>query len=125
MAEFKVKVLEAEVPTHKGRIFSKEVLKKAVKDFKKRRLVSGPVIGEIAHPERTVLASSLGNATHLVKDVTLEKGTLKATIETLSSNNPTLNACLKEGQFAVRGTGNVDSTGRVTDFHLISVDLVR
>lgn len=74
-------VLKTDEPTVTGRIYPKEVVEKALKEFQgevKERRVFGPI-----GPADTTV--HLRNAAFVVSDIKLEGKEVKATIETLSS----------------------------------------
>jgi len=119
--------IEGDVRNANERIYPKYEISKAVDTLMEQINRGIPVLGEVDHPDD--LKINLDRVSHVITDMAVEGangiGTLKIiptpmgkTIEAM------LGAGVKLG-VSSRGSGNVDdSTGRVSDFEIVTVDIV-
>ena len=105
---------------------SKDEIEKAVKSVKSRLSQGETVMGELDHPEE--LQINLDRVSHIIQDMSCDEangfGKLKI-IDTPMGN--IARALLKAGAklgVSSRGSGNVNESGRVSDFDIVTVDIV-
>lgn len=114
-----------------GRVYPKEILERAISDFKNTFIKGGNAFGELDHPESPIV--SLKNVSHIVKDLWWEGDNVLGRVEIL--NTPFGNIVkeiLKAGYkigISSRGTGSTTDLGdgRVKvndDFTLVTWDFV-
>ena len=105
---------------------SKDEIKKAVDSVRTRLQQGETVMGELDHPEE--LQINLDRVSHIITDMHCDDsnglGKLKI-IETPMGN--IARALLKAGAklgVSSRGSGNVNDSGQVSDFDIVTVDIV-
>ena len=118
--------IQGDVKNQNGRVYPKDEIKKAVDSVKERLAKGETVMGELDHPEE--LQINLDRVSHIIQDMTYDDsnglGKLKI-IETPMGN--IARALLKAGAklgVSSRGSGNVDGSGQVSDFDIVTVDIV-
>lgn len=114
-----------------GRIYPREILERAVSEFKRTFIAAGNAFGELDHPESPIV--SLKNVSHIIKDLWWEGDNVMGRVEIL--NTPFGNIVkeiLKAGYrigISSRGTGSISNLGdgkvKVNDdFTLVTWDFV-
>ena len=118
--------IQGDVKNQNGRVYPKDEIQRAVENVTKRLSVGETVMGELDHPEE--LQINLDRVSHIIQDMTYDDsnglGKLKI-IETPMGN--IARALLKAGAklgVSSRGSGNVDGSGQVSDFDIVTVDIV-
>jgi hypothetical protein len=118
--------IQGDVKNQNGRVYPKDEIKKACESVKERLSKGETVMGELDHPEE--LQINLDRVSHIITDLYCEDsnglGKLKI-IETPMGN--IARALLKAGAklgVSSRGSGNVNESGRVSDFDIVTVDIV-
>jgi len=118
--------IQGDVKNHNGRVYPKEEIAKACDSVKERLAKGETVMGELDHPEE--LQINLDRVSHIITDLYCDDanglGKLKI-IETPMGN--IARALLKAGAklgVSSRGSGNVDGSGQVSDFDIVTVDIV-
>ena len=118
--------IQGDVKNQNGRVYPKDEIKKAVDSVKERLAKGETVMGELDHPEE--LQINLDRVSHIIQEMTYDDsnglGKLKI-IETPMGN--IARALLKAGAklgVSSRGSGNVDGSGQVSDFDIVTVDIV-
>ena len=118
--------IQGDVKNQNGRVYPKDEITKAVDSVKARLSKGETVMGELDHPEE--LQINLDRVSHIITDMYCENsnglGKLKI-IETPMGN--IARALLKAGAnlgVSSRGSGNVNDSGRVSDFDIVTVDIV-
>lgn len=118
--------IQGDVKNQNGRIYPKEEINKACESVKQRLAKGETVMGELDHPEE--LQINLDRVSHIITDMYCDNangmGKLKI-IETPMGNiaRALLQAGAKLG-VSSRGSGNVNESGRVSDFDIVTVDIV-
>jgi len=118
--------IQGDVKNQNGRVYPKDEIKKAVESVKTRLQKGETVMGELDHPEE--LQINLDRVSHIIQDMHCDDsnglGKLKI-IETPMGNiaKALLTAGAKLG-VSSRGSGNVNESGRVSDFDIVTVDIV-
>ena len=118
--------IQGDVKNQNGRVYPKDEIKKAVDSVKERLGKGETVMGELDHPEE--LQINLDRVSHIIQDMSYDDsnglGKLKI-IETPMGN--IARALLKAGAklgVSSRGSGNVDGSGQVSDFDIVTVEIV-
>jgi len=118
--------IQGETKNHNGRVYPKGEIQRAVESVRTRLSKGETVMGELDHPEE--LQINLDRVSHIITDMHCDGsdgiGKLKI-IETPMGN--IAKALLKAGAklgVSSRGSGNVNESGRVSDFDIVTVDIV-
>lgn len=118
--------IQGNVENQNGRVYPKEEIERAVESVRSRLSKGETVLGELDHPEE--LQINLDRVSHLIVDMYNEDangmGKLKI-IDTPMGNiaRSLLKAGAKLG-VSSRGSGNVSEAGKVSDFDIVTVDIV-
>ena len=118
--------IQGVVENQNGRVYPKEEITRAVNNIRTRLSKGETVLGELDHPEE--LQINLDRVSHIITDMHVEEndgmGKLKI-IETPMGNiaKSLLKAGAKLG-VSSRGSGNVSESGKVSDFDIVTVDIV-
>jgi len=120
-------MIQGDVRNHNQRVYPLTEIKRAVDDIKTKLKEGQTIFGELDHPDD--LKINLDRVSHAITDMWIEGangyGKLKL-IPTPMGNivKTILESGMKLG-VSSRGTGNVDETsGRVSDFEIVTVDVV-
>ena len=118
--------IQGDVKNQNGRVYPKDEINKACESVKSRLAKGETVMGELDHPEE--LQINLDRVSHIITDMYCDDangmGKLKI-IETPMGNiaRALLTAGAKLG-VSSRGSGNVNESGRVSEFDIVTVDIV-
>jgi hypothetical protein len=118
--------IQGNVKNQNQRVYPLNEINKAVGQIKERLQKGETVLGELDHPEE--LSINLDRVSHLIEDMWMDSndghGKLKI-IPTPTGNivKTLLEAGAKLG-VSSRGSGNVGNDGRVSDFEIVTVDIV-
>jgi hypothetical protein len=118
--------IQGEVKNQNGRVYPKDEIRRAVESVRQRLSKGETVLGELDHPEE--LQINLDRVSHIITDMHCDNadgmGKLKI-IDTPMGNiaRSLLKAGAKLG-VSSRGSGNVNESGRVSDFDIVTVDIV-
>jgi hypothetical protein len=118
--------IQGDVKNQNGRVYPKNEIERAVESVRSRLSKGETVLGELDHPEE--LQINLDRVSHIITDMHCDgangMGKLKI-IDTPMGNiaRSLLKAGAKLG-VSSRGSGNVNESGRVSDFDIITVDIV-
>lgn len=118
--------LEGDVRNHNRRVYPTSEIASAVESVNQRIRGGSPVLGEADHPDK--LDINIDRISHDISEMWMEgnKGMGKLRILGTPCGN-IVKTLLEEGiQLGVssRGSGNVDGNGYVSDFEIITVDVV-
>ena len=118
--------IQGDVKNQNGRVYPNDEIKKAVENVTERLNKGETVMGELDHPEE--LQINLDRVSHIITEMMCNDangmGKLKV-IDTPMGN--IARALLKAGAklgVSSRGSGNVNESGRVSDFDIVTVDIV-
>ena len=118
--------IQGDVKNQNGRVYPKDEIQNAVENVTKRLSAGETVMGELDHPEE--LQINLDRVSHIITEMQCDGsnglGKLKV-IDTPMGN--IARALLKAGAklgVSSRGSGNVGDSGRVSDFDIVTVDIV-
>ena len=118
--------VQGDVQNQNGRVYPKSEIERAVESVRTRLSKGETVMGELDHPEE--LQINLDRVSHIITDMYCEgsdgMGKLKI-IDTPMGNiaRSLLKAGAKLG-VSSRGSGNVNESGKVSDFDMVTVDIV-
>src|SRR6056300_2029593 len=118
--------IQGDVKNQNGRVYPKNEIQKAVESIRGRLSKGETVLGELDHPEE--LQINLDRVAHIITDMHCDgangMGKLKI-IDTPMGNiaRSLLKAGAKLG-VSSRGSGNVNESGKVSDFDIVTVDIV-
>ena len=118
--------LEGEKQNHNGRVYPKDEIEKAVNQLNERIQKSGPVPGELDHPEG--LNINFDRISHLITGMEMQGANGFGTMKIIKGGlglivEATIKAGMQVG-VSSRGSGNIDGAGRVSDFDIVTVDIV-
>ena len=118
--------IQGDTKNQNGRVYPKSEIERAVESVRSRLGTGETVLGELDHPEE--LQINLDRASHIITDMSVDGsdglGKLKI-IDTPMGNiaRSLLKAGAKLG-VSSRGSGNVNESGKVSDFDIVTVDIV-
>lgn len=118
--------LEGDVRNHNQRVYPVNEIRSAVESLNENIRKGESILGEADHPEE--LNINLDRVSHMVTEMWMDgnkgMGKLKILptpmgniVRTMLENNVKLGV-------SSRGSGNVDSNGRVSEFEIVTVDIV-
>jgi hypothetical protein len=118
--------IQGDVKNQNGRVYPRTEIERAVESVRGRLRKGETVLGELDHPEE--LQINLDRVSHIITDMHCEGsngiGKLKI-IDTPMGNiaRSLLKAGAKLG-VSSRGSGNVNESGKVSEFDIVTVDIV-
>lgn len=119
--------IQSEVQNQNGRVYPFQEIKHAVETVNQRIRSGESVVGELDHPE--VLSINLDRVSHQITDMHMEGnngiGKLKIIDKTPMGKiaKGLIESGIKLG-VSSRGSGNVGHDGKVSDFEIVTVDIV-
>jgi hypothetical protein len=118
--------IQGDVKNQNVRVYPKDEIQRAVENVTARLSTGETVMGELDHPEE--LQINLDRVSHIITEMHCDgsDGTGKLKIIDTPMGN-IARALLKAGAklgVSSRGSGNVNESGRVSDFDIITVDIV-
>lgn len=118
--------IEGETRNHNGRVYPANEIAKAVNSLNKRIKQFGPIAGELDHPEG--LNINFNKISHVITEMSMRENNGYGTMRVINAGEGLIvGACIKAGMqvgVSSRGSGNVDGSGVVTDFDIITIDIV-
>lgn len=118
--------LEGDVRNHNQRVYPLNEIRSAVQTLNEQIKGGESVLGEADHPEE--LNINLDRVSHLVESMWMEdnKGMGKLKILPTPMGNIVRTMLENDVKLGVssRGSGNVDSGGKVSEFEIVTVDVV-
>jgi len=122
----KVKVLTIGSPTVAGHVYGINAAASILLQGKKL-MKTQPIFGELC-PSNTSLTVDLAKVSHEITDLSIENGAVYAKVRVLDTPSGEILKHLEtagvQPVYAVRGSGNIDANGVVSNFQLISIDVV-
>ncbi len=118
--------LEGEKQNHNGRVYPGEEITTAVTQLNERIQKVGPVPGELDHPEG--LNINYDRISHVITGMEMNGANGMGTMRVINAGmglivGATIKAGMQVG-VSSRGSGNIDGSGRVSDFDIVTVDVV-
>ena len=118
--------IQGNVKNQNGRVYPRSEIETAVNSIQERIQQTGGICGELDHPEE--LQINLDRVSHVITEMQMNGsdgfGKLKI-IDTPMGNiaKALLKANAKLG-VSSRGSGNVDDSGQVSEFDIVTIDIV-
>lgn len=118
--------VQGELQNHNGRIYPRSEIQTAVTSIMKRISEQGPVLGEADHPDG--LTISVQNASHAIHEMWMDGNDGCGKLLVINEGNGKIvrgiiGAGVNLG-VSSRGQGSVDARGRVSDFDIVTIDIV-
>lgn len=118
--------IQGEKQNHNGRIYPRAEINNAVTKLNEQISKFGPVIGECDHPDG--LSTSVARGSHLIEKMWMDGDNGQARFLVVPVGlGQIVEGFIKAGArlgVSSRGSGNVDSRGRVSDFDIVTIDVV-
>jgi hypothetical protein len=121
--------IQGDVKNHNGRIYPSGEIRKAVNEINAKIEQDGPILGECDHPDG--LNINLDRVSHIIKKMWLDESGTNGMAEFEVIHDVGLGqiiaGIIKHGVklgVSSRGTGSVGSDGRVSDFDMVTIDIV-
>lgn len=118
--------IQGDVKNHNQRVYPTREIARAVNDINQRIQSSGPVGGQLEHPEQ--LTIDLGRVSHLITEMWMDGNDGYGTMKLVNTPVGNIARVLIEAGAKLgvssRGSGNVDDNGVVSDFDIVTVDIV-
>lgn len=118
--------IQGDVRNHNGRIYPLREISSAVEKMTDKIKKGFPILGECDHPSE--LTVSLKNVSHAITEIKLEGSDGIGKMKILDTEYGRLAKTLIEAGIPLgvssRGSGNVDGNGNVSDFEIVTIDLV-
>lgn len=118
--------IQGDIRNHNGRVYPLNEIRKAVENISKAIKEDAGVLGECDHPQE--LQIHLDRVSHKITEMWMDgaNGYGKLQILPTPCGNivKTLLDCGIKLGVSSRGSGNVDDSGRVSDFDMLTVDIV-
>lgn len=118
--------IQGDVRNGNGRNYPKDEIGRAVQSMKQRIAERGPIPGELDHPQG--LNINFDRISHVITDINMNGANGVGTMRVINEGlGKVVRGCVEAGmQIGVssRGSGNVDESGRVSDFAIVTIDIV-
>ena len=118
--------IQGDVRNHNQRVYPLSEITKAVETVKEQIQSGYSVLGELDHPEE--LTINLDRASHLITDISLQGANGYGKLKILDTPMGNIAKSLLTGGAKLgvssRGSGNVGHDGTVSDFEIVTVDIV-
>lgn len=118
--------IQGDVRNQNGRIYPLKEISSAVQKMTDKIKAGHPILGECDHPSE--LTISLKNVSHVITEITLNGSDGVGKMKILDTEYGRLAKTLVEAGIPLgvssRGSGNVDDRGYVSDFEIVTIDLV-
>ena len=111
---------KADTLNQNGRIYPAAVLEREVRNYQKF-IVENRALGELDHPDSSVV--NLKNASHLIREAYLDKGTVFGSVEILETpSGKILQSLIESGVKLGISSRGVGSTKKQGDYHIVQDD---
>lgn len=118
--------IQGDVQNQNGRVYPKSEIQKAVQNIQQRITESGPIMGELDHPAELTINSE--RVSHLITEMNYSNSNGLGKLKILDTPmGEIVKQLLKGGArlgVSSRGSGNVNESGGVSDFDIVTVDIV-
>jgi hypothetical protein len=118
--------IEGDVRNHNQRIYPSREIARAVNSMKERMERGESIPGEIDHPPD--LAINLDRVSHMITEIWMDGNVGYGKLKLLETPMGNIARALIQGGMKLgvssRGSGNVNDNGMVSDFDIITVDIV-
>lgn len=118
--------IQGDVENANGRIYPRDEIGRAVESLTKRIQETGPVPGELDHPEGLMISGS--NVSHAIHEMWMEGSNGFGKLLLIDEGKGKIVRSMIDAGIHLgvssRGSGSVDGSGRVSDFDIVTVDIV-
>lgn len=118
--------LEGEGKNHNNRVYPRSEIETAVNQLNQRISEKGPIPGELDHPEG--LNINFDRISHVITEMSLENNNGMGIMKVINAGMGLIvRGCVEAGMqvgVSSRGSGNIDHSGKVTDFDIVTIDIV-
>lgn len=118
--------LQGDIQNQNGRNYPRSEIERAVNEMNDRIKARGPIAGELDHPEG--LNINFDRISHVITEMRMAGSDAHGTFRIINAGlGLIVKGCVEAGmQIGVssRGSGNVDGSGRVSDFSIVTIDCV-
>lgn len=118
--------IQGDVKNHNGRVYPSSEISRAVDDINFRISKGFSVLGEVDHPE--TLTINLDRVSHVIEKMWMNGSNGHGKLKVLPTPMGKIIGSLLESGVKLgvssRGSGNLDHSGKVADFEIITVDIV-
>lgn len=118
--------IQGDVRNQNGRIYPLREISSAVQKMNDKIKAGHPILGECDHPSE--LTISLKNVSHVITEIHLDGADGVGKMKILDTEYGRLARTLVEAGIPLgvssRGSGNVDDRGNVSEFEIVTIDLV-
>lgn len=118
--------VQGDVENANGRIYPRDEIAAAVTSITKRIQETGPVAGELDHPEGLMISGK--NVSHAIHEMWMEGSNGLGKLQVIDEGNGKIVRSMIQAGIHLgvssRGSGSVDSRGRVSEFDIVTIDIV-
>jgi hypothetical protein len=118
--------VQGDVENANGRVYPRHEIGTAVTSIMKRIQEHGPVAGELDHPEGLMISGQ--NVSHAIHEMWMEGSNGLGKLLVLNKGNGEIVRSMIEAGIHLgvssRGSGSVDAKGHVSEFDIVTVDIV-
>jgi hypothetical protein len=118
--------VQGEVQNANGRVYPRNEIAVAVTSIMKRIQENGPVLGELDHPEGLTISGK--DVSHAIHEMWMENNDGYGKLQIISEGNGKIvRAIIEAGAHlgvSSRGSGSVDARGYVSEFDIVTIDIV-
>jgi hypothetical protein len=118
--------VQGDVENANGRIYPRDEIARAVDSITKRISEHGPVAGELDHPDGLMISGK--NVSHAIHEMWMDGANGLGKFLVIDEGNGKIVRSMVNAGIVVgvssRGSGSVDSRGRVSEFDIVTVDIV-
>jgi hypothetical protein len=118
--------IQGDVENANGRIYPREEIGRAVDSITKRIQETGPVPGELDHPEGLMISGQ--NVSHAIHQMWMEGSNGLGKLLVLDKGKGEIVRSMIDAGIHLgvssRGSGSVDARGHVSEFEIVTVDIV-
>lgn len=118
--------VQGEVQNANGRVYPRMEINNAVVSIMKRIQENGPVLGELDHPEGLTISGK--DVSHAIHEMWMEGNDGYGKLLVINEGNGKIvRAIIEAGAHlgvSSRGSGSVDARGHVSEFDIVTIDIV-
>lgn len=118
--------IQGDVENANGRVYPRDEIAHAVESITRRIQENGPVAGELDHPEGLMISGQ--NVSHAIHQMWMEGSNGLGKLLVLNKGKGEIVRSMIDAGIHLgvssRGSGSVDARGRVSEFDIVTVDIV-
>jgi hypothetical protein len=119
-------MLQASLKNGNGRIYPVNEIAKAVEECQDKISKGNFILGELNHPDS--LSINLANVSHAITEIRMDGNNAIGKMKLLNTPSGLIVKAIIEGGVRLgvssRGTGNVNESGDVSEFSMVTIDVV-